>query len=115
MIKEGIDPQSSFGKSFSVELLHSPALLMKYKPLPYKGRVDVVRASQKREHDNPLIFDNLENHWQNFIEGEFHIHYINATHDDLFKEDKVEKTASVLRQIFSPDGYFKNDTSVNKE
>ncbi|MGB2784616.1 amino acid adenylation domain-containing protein [Psychrobacter sp.] len=115
MIKEGIDPQSSFGKSFSVELLHSPALLMKYKPLPYKGRVDIVQASQKREHDNPLIFDNLENHWQNFIEGEFHIHYINATHDDLFKEGKVEKTASLLHQIFSPDGYFKNDTSVNKE
>ncbi|WP_340617167.1 alpha/beta fold hydrolase [Xenorhabdus entomophaga] len=89
MSKEGVDPESTFGKAFSVELQHNPELLMNYQPRPYAGRVALIQASQERELNNPLIFDNLVNHWEELVEGEFNTYRINATHDDIFKENNI--------------------------
>lgn len=100
MSKEGVDPESTFGKAFSVELQHNPELLMNYQPRPYAGRVALIQASQEREHNNPLIFDNLVNHWEELVEGEFNTYRINATHDDIFKENNIGETVNILNQIF---------------
>nr|WP_305812688.1 thioesterase domain-containing protein [Photobacterium leiognathi] len=115
MFKEGVDPKSAFGKAFSVELRHTPALLMNYQPSAYEGRVDYLQASRKRDHDNPLIFDNLSNDWQRLVKGEFYLYHIDATHDDLFKEDKIEQTANVLRQIFSRQDVFSETDTLMSE
>ncbi|AOM39781.1 hypothetical protein A9255_03830 [Xenorhabdus hominickii] len=116
MSKEGVDPESAFGKAFSVELQHNPKLLMNYQPHPYSGRVVLIQASQKQENNNPLIFDNLVNHWDELVKGKFNTYRINATHDDIFKEGNIEEIANILNRIFAQQSALpKTNTLISEQ
>jgi amino acid adenylation domain-containing protein/FkbH-like protein len=91
--QEQIDPLSTEGQLFKIEIEHNIELLKKYTPNPYQGTVTLLKAQASQKVNQKW------NGWETTITPVPQVYNLSGQHEQLFNEKHLKSTAKQLKDI----------------
>lgn len=100
LIKEGIDPMSEEAKLLKIETNNNKKLLMSYSPLPYSGRVALLKAIYY-DNEDAEYNQNPSNGWHDIVKSSLEIFHIPARHEEFFDLHNVKTISKKIDFILN--------------